>query len=193
MLEIILHAKELFVLFLFPALGYYFDLKLSKNKRTYIFILGFLILIPIILGYDYIFGYLINTISYLIILASFYSLFSGEIETKKRKIMTSYTLCFLLFFGMGFFLFLNMFSGYQKTESTWKIEKYKIDYIRDQGFAGGPLMKYQLKKYTFIPILSKTIETSTKQDSLNKCIVYFDKSQLIFDKCKAKLKEKTMR
>ena len=45
------------------------------------------------------------------------------------------------------------------------IDEYRIEYIRDQGFAGGLLMKYELHKYAMIPILITKKETVVDNDT----------------------------
>jgi hypothetical protein len=68
-------------------------------------------------------------------------------------------------------------------EKSWSVKDYKIDYIVDQGFAGGPLMKYEISKYAFIPVLIKKVDASIDEDVKGKCLIRFEKAKMDFNKC----------
>jgi hypothetical protein len=48
-------------------------------------------------------------------------------------------------------------------------------------------MKYELSKFTMIPILMKKIETVVEDDSIKNCDIRFDISKIIFNKCNGTL------
>ena len=92
-----------------------------------------------------------------------------------------------MFVGLGAVLgFLSMV-GFIRVEREWHINNYKVEYIMDQGFAGGPLMKYKLSKYSLIPIFIKELEISVDNDTLNSCNVIFHESNVTFNRCEEKI------
>jgi len=79
-------------------------------------------------------------------------------------------------------------SGFIKTDKYWDNKKYVVEYRRDQGFAGSPLMTYKLSKYGLIPFFIKHIET-TKADTLQSCNINFRVSGIVFNRCDGVIKE----
>ncbi|MCH2235590.1 MAG: hypothetical protein MK078_15220 [Crocinitomicaceae bacterium] len=137
---------------------------------------------PIFNGYLYIITWLYQLFG-LVLLGGLYSLFSKNLKEMTYKILTSVLLSGFLLILLGWFSFMDSFGGNQKVLQTWETDNYKIEYIKDQGFAGGPLMKYELSVYSSIPIFIKKIETARKDEMEDKCIVIFPESELIFNKC----------
>jgi len=45
---------------------------------------------------------------------------------------------------LGIISFYAAFFGAITIEREWVMKDYKIQYVRDQGFSGGPLFKYEL-------------------------------------------------
>jgi hypothetical protein len=97
----------------------------------------------------------------------------------------------LLFAGLGFVAFLDSMAGSQKVQNSWRLKNYKIEYIADQGFAGGALMKYELSKYWVIPILVKKVDYSVVGDTSNNCLIHFNKAKIDFNKCNLALRPVT--
>lgn len=93
----------------------------------------------------------------------------------------------LLLAILGYAYFIDTMGGSQTTERKWKLDGYQIEYIKDQGFAGGPLMKYELSKFTAIPIFIKKMETVVEDDTTKNCDIRFDKSKMVFNKCNGTL------
>lgn len=180
------HGNEIFILFLIPTFGLILDLKIDKKKVPYLLGVSVFILMPIVLGYKYIIPYF-HQILGLTALSSLYTFFSRQIENKKPKIISSILLTVLLFIILGFFAFMDSISGYQKIENSWKVDNYKIDYVKDQGFAGGALLRYEISKYSFVPILVKQVDFEVDDDTTNSCLIHFTDIKLDFDKCKTTL------
>ncbi len=183
------YGTDLFCLFIFPLIGLGFDYFVSKKKRLYAFGISLLLLSPILTGYSYRIDYLYQIFG-IITLGSIYSFYSTQIEKKITKIITAVIISLLLLIILGFAAFMDAFSGSQTIEKKWKVDNYKVEYIIDQGFSGRPLLKYELSKFTLIPIFEKKIETTVEKDTVDNCKIYFKKSNLTFNECDGTFIEK---
>ncbi|MES2616694.1 MAG: hypothetical protein V4613_02385 [Bacteroidota bacterium] len=181
------HGKQLFILFAFPLLGLAFDYMSTKKTIVYTLIISLILFSPILFGYSYIASWVYPLLG-LMGLGSAYALYSRQIEAKTPKIISAAIISGLLFLILSFFMVMDVLSGSLTVENKWNINKYKIEYQRDQGFAGGPLMKYELSEYGFIPIFIKKVEITEERDTVYQCEIPFVKSKIIFDKCDETLK-----
>ena len=145
-----------------------------------------MLVIPVFFGYKYNFEYS-NQVIGLVVFGFLYSLFSKSIEKYRSKIILSVSLTAVAFCILGFFAFISTMGGSQTVENSWRMKNYKIEYIKDQGFSGHPLMTYQISKYAAIPILIKQVDISVDNDSTNNCIIHFVDIKMDFDKCKVSL------
>ncbi len=84
---------------------------------------------------------------------------------------------------------MDSMSGNQDVENSWRVRNYKVEYIKDQGFAGGALMKYEISKYALIPILTKEVDMAVDNDTTNSCLIHFTDIKMDFDKCNVSLKD----
>ena len=84
---------------------------------------------------------------------------------------------------------MDSMSGYQIVEKKWQINRYKIEYMIDQGFSGRPLMKYEVSRYFLVPILVEKIDQTVEDDPIKSCIINFPDAKLDFDKCNASIKD----
>lgn len=176
------NGNELFIFFTFPIIGIGLDLLTSKRIIVYILVVSGILLAPILTGYSYLIDWLYQLFG-LVFFSCLYALYSMQIEKRASKIILSVSSAMMLFFLLGFCAFMDSFSGNQRVIDSWKFDNYKVEYIRDQGFAGGPLMKYELSKYAVIPIFVKKIETVTDIDTTRSCRVIFTHKNLVLDKC----------
>jgi len=175
----------LMILILFPITGFLMNLFLTLKIQKIIFIISCLLFSPTFFGYHLILDWF-NEFCFMVIIAFGFAHFL--ITYGKTNSATSLTLILsvFLFVSISFVALFDSFVGYQKIESTWKSGFYKIKYVRDQGFAGRPLMKYELhhsvlwglydRKIQTVPLDSFTPDTS--------CILFFRKADITFDKCK---------
>ena len=175
--------------FIVPIIGLVIEAFLSKKVALYIFLLSCLLLSPNLIGYSYIIPWT-NQIVALLGLSSAYSLCSWSIE--KNKITVAIIVSVSLFVLLGIGTFMKGFVGSKTVDKKWDIDEYRIEYIRDQGFVGGPLMKYELHKYAMIPVLIKKKETVVDNDTTGSCKVIFVKSEIVFDKCSGSIKHGTV-
>lgn len=170
------------IFFSFPLIGLVLDAFLTTKKLLYVLGCACLLLIPAATGYRYTFSWGYGFF-WFVGLSCAYSLFSKEIEDNKGKIWSAVLASGFLFLVLGLFSIKDSFSGSQTVEQEWQTGEYKVEYIRDQGFAGGPLMKYELSKYSQIPFFIKKLETTIDNDTTQSCKVVFDDSRIIFDRC----------
>jgi hypothetical protein len=122
-------------------------------------------------------------------LGCLYRFYSKQIEKNTPKIVSAISFSALLFIILGYFAFMDSMSGYQRIENSWNIQNYKIDYVTDQGFAGGPLMRYEISKYGAIPIFIKKVDYAIDNDTINNCLIHFTDINVDFNKCNISLKE----
>lgn len=181
------HGEEIFILFLFPIIGLMFD-SVDNRRKTYILLSSTVFLIPIFTGYTYIISWLYQILG-LVVLSCIYSFCSTQIKSKALKITSAIVISGVLLILFGFFAFMDAFGGYQKVENEWEVDGYKIEYIRDQGFSGEPLFKYELKKYTLVPIFIKQVETVVDHNEAENCHIIFTSSKIDFDKCNESIKQ----
>lgn len=94
-------------------------------------------------------------------------------------------LAFCMFVVTGFLSLI----GTVRVSKIWEKGDYKIKYVIDQGFSGGPLRTYQLYKYSTLPVLIKHVEEKVDNDTTNDCQVNFLYKKFKFDKCRPPVKE----
>jgi hypothetical protein len=71
--------------------------------------------------------------------SAFFTIFLRKLGKLSMKVMFSKIVAVILFVLLSLLAFLDSFSGSQRVERDWYTGKYKIEYIREQGFAGEPL------------------------------------------------------
>jgi hypothetical protein len=124
----------------------------------------------------------------MVILAVGFCRFLIQYGKENSRALLTFVLSAFLFVSIYFAYFFDSFMGYQQIEATWKSGFYKIKYVRDQGFSGGPLMKYELHHSVFWGLYDRKIET-LRIDSFapnTNCILLFDRANIRFDKCENK-------
>jgi hypothetical protein len=181
MLYLIEKGYIIFWFFSFPIFGLLVQRRFSKTTIKSVLIIVGLLFIPKLVGYQYVMPFLYELL-FFIALVFFYALYSELASWMKALSISA-----VLFLGLGFVIgFLSMM-GVIKVEREWEIENYKVEYIRDQGFSGGPLMSYKLSKIASIPIFIKELEVVIDRDTLNSCDIDFYESNLTFNKCERKI------
>jgi len=173
------------ILILFPLLGFLFNLFLNLKLQKFILITFCVLFSPSFFGYHLIIDWF-NEFCFMMILAVGFSHFLISYGKDNARALLTFVLSGFLFVAISFATFFDTFGGYQKIEATWRNGFYKIKYVRDQGFAGGPLMKYELHHSILWGLYDRKIQTlrieSSEPDS--NCILLFEKKDITFDKCK---------
>lgn len=186
MIWLIYNGKVIFWFFLFPILGLLFNLKLNKKTISRLLYLSILLFLPILTGYDYIIPHFYTFILF-ILLSCIWRFILNDFEKKRTKIILSSVITLILFVALGFILFISVMSGYKEVVNSWKIRNFKIEYTKDQGFAGGALMTYEISKYSVIPFFIKKVDQTVDDDTTNKCIIHFNEIKLDFNTCNNQL------
>ncbi|WP_212006475.1 hypothetical protein [Chitinophaga sp. HK235] len=173
------HQGFIFLFFTFPLLGWLIHQCFSKKTISYILCISLVLLLPALTGYSYVvdnaYGYL-----FYILLTFAYALIHKVTE---YKFLPTGIISLSLFLLCVFISFMGVVAGTITVERKWKLKGYKIEYIRDQGFAGRPLMTYQLSKYAMIPIFLKHVDTKVDDDTTHTCWIKFADAGFNFNKC----------
>lgn len=176
---IVEHPGFILFLFTFPLLGWFLHQQYPKKAIAIIFFTAIGLLLPALTGYSYVLN---NAYGYL----SYISLASGYayiLTTDEYKFGPTAVISVLLFLFCGFFSFIGGVAGSITVEKEWRLKGYRVTYVKDQGFAGGPLMTYQLSKYGMIPIFVKKMEVKRDDDTTGSCWIKFDEAGFNFNKC----------
>lgn len=176
------YGNEGFILFLFPLIGLLFEKKLSNRNALWVIGISCLLLVPVFTPYHYVIPYVYRTLI-LVIVSAVFAICLKQLKRRKAKVWFSIIASAMLFITLGFFSFLDSFSGFQRVERSWRTGGYKIEYVMAQGFAGGPLMTYELSEYTSIPLFIRNIDTFIDRDTAENCVLYFNRCKLFFNKC----------
>jgi len=180
MMYVVAHPELIFFFFSFPILGWILHSSLSGTVVLYALYTSLILLLPILTGYSYVIENAYAILIY-ISLACGYSL---TLKNNPKKILTTIIISALLFLLLGFAAFIGGMAGTVTVQQRWEIKDYEVDYVRDQGFSGGALMTYRLKKYGAIPIFIKEVDSKVDNDTTNNCIVTFEYNNVSFNKCK---------
>ncbi|MDB5128265.1 hypothetical protein [Mucilaginibacter sp.] len=179
------HKLIVFLIFLLPLAGWLIAKFASKKLKLSILLSAAVFFLPVLFGYSYIID-IVSIILFYVIAACLLSYLNIIVESS----VTNIAVC-TISMAAGLFLFVGLLSmaGVVHVEKEWKVGNYKINYIRDQGFSGGPLHTYQLYEYSTIPIFIKHVEEKIDNDTTKNCEVKFEYKNFQFDKCLSPPKE----
>lgn len=173
------HPTIIFLFFTIP----FFSWGLCKwsNYKIILYTLysSLVLLLPIVSGYTYILDNAYTLLIY-IALCCGYSLFLNRVKNKPSTVIKHSIILFIIF---GVISFYGGFFGTVAIEHEWEVKNHKVQYLREQGFSGGPLFKYELYEYGHIPIFIKHVETKIDSDTTNSCVVKFEYKDFRFNKC----------
>lgn len=173
------HSIFIFFFFTFPLVSLITHRYLTKEAISYILYPCIVFLLPVLSGYSYIIENMYGFLFYI----SLTCIYTLCVKKFNYKIASSFILATILFFICGFLSFMGAFTGSIIVEKEWTLKKYKIQYVRDQGFSGGPLVTYQLSKYAIIPLFIKHIDTEIDNDTTQNCWIKFTDAGFNFNKC----------
>ena len=169
----------IFLAFTLPWLGFGLY-KIDAGKLPLIILItASILLLPALTGYVYVIENFYGCLAYLIVICG-YTLLLKYIA---RKITSTISISIILFLIGGFLAFIGAMAGTITIENQWSYKNYKIEYVRDQGFAGGPKMTYELSKYFVVPIFIKKVDSKWDNDTTTNCWVKFDDEGFNFNKC----------
>jgi hypothetical protein len=173
-----------------PFLGLLIEYLFTRTTRLCILVVAGLLSMPLLMDYEYFIRNLI-TLPELIFFAGIYSLLFSLDFKKSAKVMSTVSLTVALVLVLGYATFISEMGGSQTVERRWEKNEYRIEYIVDQGFAGHELRKYELRKYSFIPLFIKKVEIVRDTCSNNCCFVDFSEQHIRFNSCTGELKSQT--
>jgi len=173
------HTTFIFLFFTVPLSGWLMNKYLPKNITLYLRVICIVLLLPILTGYNYIIEIAYGCFLYLI-LACTYSL---KIEARQLDLKAVFKFSLKLLAILGLITFMGKMAGIVVVENEWEFKNYKVEYIRDQGFSGGPLMQYQLSQYGKIPGFIKPLDVVIDNDTARPCQINFTDAQIVFDRC----------
>ncbi|MDJ1466752.1 hypothetical protein QNI19_36340 [Cytophagaceae bacterium DM2B3-1] len=172
-----------FIFVAFPSLALFLGHLLSLKKQIVILLFTLLLFAPKVFGYNYIVDWL-DELFLTVVFACVYSIITYLTTEKPPGCLLPAFITIILAGG----LMINVIKGSQTVEQEWEVNNYQIEYIQDQGFTGGSLMKYKLEKYAFFHILKKELEIYVDPNPSNKkCQIVFKESRILFDKCQIKV------
>lgn len=119
------------------------------------------------------------------IIVAFSCAFAFWIKELDRKLLATSLISIALLIVGGLYSIAGAFAGSITTEQTWTTGRYKMEKIVDQGFAGRALVTYQLRRYTWIPIFTRKIDSRYADSTTAGCWVDFEQSKFQFNKCAA--------
>jgi hypothetical protein len=172
------HSFFVFIFFSIPLSGWYIHSRLSKKSIKYILYFTIVLLLPALAGYDYIIDTAYSILTY-ILLTCLYALLMINSDYKRSGTILISSLLFCI---CGFVSFFSQIIGFIKVENRWNVNGYRIEYVADQGFAGGARMTYELSRYAWIPLFIKHVDTQL-QDTANSCWVKFTNEGFNFNRC----------
>ncbi|MBO9728570.1 MAG: hypothetical protein J7623_08035 [Chitinophaga sp.] len=176
---IVEHSGFVLLLFTFPLLGWFLHLKYTPKVIVIILFTAIGLLLPVFTGYSYVLNNAYGYLSYISLAAGYaYFLTKGEYKFAPTGIFS-----LILFLFCGVLAFMGGFLGSITVEKEWRLKGYRVTYVKDQGFAGSPLLTYQLSKYGMIPIFVKEIQVKRDDDTTGSCWIEFDQAGFNFNKC----------
>jgi uncharacterized membrane protein YfhO len=183
MLYIVNHVNFILLFSVLPLVGLVIEKSFEKKVICIAIYVSLAFLLPIFSGYDYVIDNGYGIIIY-IILTCGYGLFIMNVQ---RQIPVTLVFTAVICPICLFLAFVGSMAGTITTEREWSFQNYKVAYVRDQGFSGGPLMTYQLSKYAKMPLFIKHIDTKVDTDTTGSCWVKFADTRFNFNKCNREL------
>jgi len=173
------HSDLIFLFFTIPFVGWVLYKVFNVKAIRVVLAITLILLLPIFTGYSYVIDSTYLILIYIALSCGQYFLISYHPNLFRTVIMPSIS----LFLILGCISFVGAFYGSVSINNEWDVKNYKIKYVRDQGFSGGPLMRYELYQYAIIPIFIKHVETRIDSDTTNSCIIKFKYQDFSFNKC----------
>lgn len=179
----IFETQHLLILVLFPIVGLVVSSTVSIKLRQSLGVFLFVVFLPIFSGYDYVIGWLYEFLLTLLI-GLLYSLVVDVFYVLWKKIVSTVVLSILVFLVFGFVAFVDAFAGSKYVEKEWGKKEYTVQFIRSQGFAGGPAFYYQVVHQPIGGMFEKVLVEHGRRDPNKSCVISFEKEGIEIDICK---------
>jgi len=152
------------------------------NEKIIVYLLGIslILLLPVFSGYDYIINNAYAALLYISLSCTYFF----RIKKKPKALSTVVKPVLILFLPVAFISFCcGIAGGTVSVQKKWDLKDYKVQYVREQGFSGGPEMRYELYKYGIICIFIKDVDSKVDTTNGDNCIIKFSHEKFNFDKC----------
>ena len=179
MLYIVAHPWMFFMFFSVPVCGLMLSRFFSTKVLYYICCISTVLLFPILTDYSYVFDNAYAYLIYIILSCLYAFMVKGSTKVVPVTIVISSVLIIIIGCITTFYTALGSIT----IEREWNSKGYKIRYIKDQGFAGGASMKYELYKYTTVPIFIEQVDAKFDTDTTGSCTVKFELAKFDFNRC----------
>ena len=163
-----------------PILSWGFYKFFNDKIVLYLLAISLILLLPIFSGYHYIIDNAYAALLYITISCAYY------FRVKKTPKVSSTVIkpALILFLTLGFIGFcFGIAGGTVSVKKEWDLKDYKVLYVREQGFSGGPSMRYKLYKYGDMSIFIKCVDSEVDTTNGDSCIIKFKIEKFNFDKC----------
>lgn len=162
--------------------------RLSKRSLNILLIIALIFFLPVFTGYHFIYGWMYE-LSFTLFLSVIYvaHLKKAKQAQKTSNYSVLITSTFLVVIGLAI-VFQNIFVNRELTNS-WQADTYRVDYISERGFAGEPLMVYELYQLSVWELFEKKIALTEEKKSriLDPCIIVFKHINIQFNNCEKKI------
>ena len=125
------------LLILFPIVGFSLQANTTKENIYKVLKANIILLLPIVFGYDYFLKWLVE-FCLMLVLASGFAFLLMKMKKEMHRYLVSILLTIVLIVILGGLAFIFVFAGNKTTLNKWRNNSYKVEYVRDQGFAGPP-------------------------------------------------------
>jgi hypothetical protein len=181
------HEGEALILFTFPLIGLLLHRSLPRKKAYWIIGIASILFLPFFFLYQYPIHYVFR-ILLLTITSVVFGLYLQTLKKRSTKVALSLVLSVILFFLLISTVIDDL--GTQRVKKTWHVKNYRIEYIEDRAF-GEVGWRYDLSKYSLIPLLFKKVDAIRASDTATSCLVEFPETGIAFDKCNRVIRQKT--
>lgn len=178
---------EYIIIGLFPVVGLILHLILEKRIVKKVLLVSTLAFLPAIFRIDFFLSWFYE-VSFAIVLGSLFALCLKWFKKKAWRIAATIIVAVLLSVFLGFSAVLRIFIGTIEIEDAWNADKYRVEYVREQGFSGGALMRYELYRTYLWGMYERNVDTWVNHDYCNDCVIHFRDRNLSFDKCEQTIK-----
>lgn len=181
---LLLRSQMLLIFIALPYLSLLISRYLRRKHRRWVFAGLVLMILPILIGFDYrgrpVEFYVVLFFLLACILCSFQFDPKSSLKANRIKVISLTTSAAVIF---SLFFLLGKFAGFEKIPNIWVDGHDIVEYRYERGFAGPALQTYVWYQKSKIPWLMNEIEASTDYDTTNTCLIIYQTNNRLFDRC----------
>jgi hypothetical protein len=179
MMYIVENPTSILLFSTMPICGWLLYKTVNRQLIMCACLFSFIFFLPAFTDYTYIVD-IINPLMLYICSACLYSFIFYKF---RKTIFTLIIPALLLLVMLSTAYFFAALPGSITVQQRWELKGYRVDYIQNQGLAGGPLMTFDLYEYAVIPVFIKRVDSKVDEDTTNNCTVTFEYKHFHFNKC----------